>query len=267
MLRRGIGQGWVSRVLLLLCIGTGIVFLATRVMTFVSGNTLIVKDARARPANQDMTGAVYLTLENPTAHDEKLTSVTAPIADVVELHQTVVENNIVQMVPIPELLIPSGDKVMINPGGYHLMLIGLRQDLNEGDTFPITLHFASGYEVTLDVFVGWGGPPAKSNKNTVSPSVNPGDLLPNELRIIIPEGTGELIEAGQNPEIIPDEIRLKLGEQNILTIINNDSVNHAVGPFFIRAGEFVRQEFSSPGVYEGGCSIHQEQHVQIIVED
>ncbi|MCK6580642.1 MAG: FixH family protein [Anaerolineae bacterium] len=86
------------------------------------------------------------------------------------------------------------------------------------------------------------------------------------LRIVIPAGTGALIEAGQDPGIIPSEIYLSLSAQSALVIVNNDTVDHTVGPFFVRAGETIRQAFSRPAVYEGGCSIHPGEQVRIVVE-
>ncbi|MBK8024939.1 MAG: FixH family protein [Chloroflexi bacterium] len=88
----------------------------------------------------------------------------------------------------------------------------------------------------------------------------------NALRIVIPAGTGAQIEAGQDPGLIPAEIRLRLSEQNVLIIANEDSVDHTVGPFFVRAGESIRQEFARPAVFEGACSIHQGQQVRIVIE-
>jgi copper transport protein len=138
-----------------LCIVAGIVFLGTGVTTLLRGGTLVVKDAWARPAGKGMTGAVYMTFENNSTLAETLVASSTAIADSVELHETVIENEIARMIPIPELPIPAGRTTTIDPGGYHLMLINLHQDLAEGDTFPLTLHFASGQERTLDVHVQW----------------------------------------------------------------------------------------------------------------
>lgn len=88
-----------------------------------------------------------------------------------------------------------------------------------------------------------------------------------EFHVIIPEGTSALIESGQDPNVIPSEIILKLEEHNILVIQNNDSVDHFVGPFFIKADENIRQEFTRPAIYEGGCSIHKNEVVRIIIEE
>ena len=94
-----------------------------------------------------------------------------------------------------------------------------------------------------------------------------GNTPSNEYRVVVPEGTGDLIEAGENPEIIPAVIELKIGENNILVIENQDSTDHAVGPFFVRAGETIRQEFTKPNVYQGACTIHPDAQVEIVVTE
>lgn len=87
-----------------------------------------------------------------------------------------------------------------------------------------------------------------------------------ELRIIIPEGTTEMLRAGQDPGLITGDIVLKLSEQHVLIIENHDSFAHMVGPFFIGVGESVRQTFTRPAIYEGGCSIHEDEQVRIVVQ-
>lgn len=98
-------------------------------------------------------------------------------------------------------------------------------------------------------------------------SVQSASELSGEFHIIIPVGTQALIESGQDPNVIPNEITLKLDEYNVLVIQNDDIADHFVGPFFIRAGESIRQEFTRPAVYEGGCSIHKDEIVRIVVEE
>ncbi len=253
--------------LALLCIGVGIVFLGTGVATWMRGGTLVVKDAWARPAGAGMTGAVYLTFENHSIQAETLVASSTVIADSVELHETVIENEIARMIPIPELPIPAGRTTTIDPGGYHLMLVNLHQDLDEGDTFPLTLHFASGLEVPLDVQVQWQQPENDTIARSDAPTRLDNPAPANELRIVIPDGTSAMIEAGEDPGVIPTEIALKLPEKNTLVIVNNDRVHHTVGPFFVRAGETVRQTFTQTAVYEGGCSIHPENIVRLVVEE
>jgi hypothetical protein len=91
--------------------------------------------------------------------------------------------------------------------------------------------------------------------------------ISREFHITIPKGTNALIESGQDPNVIPSEVTLKLDDYNILVIQNNDIADHFVGPFFIKAGESIRQEFTRPAIYEGGCSIHKDDIVRIVVEE
>lgn len=88
----------------------------------------------------------------------------------------------------------------------------------------------------------------------------------NELWIVIPQGTQAMMRAGQGDDIIPLEIRLNLAAQHTLVIQNNDITDHTIGPFFVRAGETVRQTFTRPAVYQGVCSIRHSEEVNIIVE-
>ncbi len=131
----------------------GMVFLLTGALTFGGANELTVTDAWARPAGAGMTAAVYLTLDNATSQDAVLTGARVDVADSVEIHETRVENDVARMIRQDELVIPAGGTVDISPAGYHLMLINVHEDLSVGATFPITLQFASGQEITLDVQV------------------------------------------------------------------------------------------------------------------
>ncbi len=100
---------------------------------------------------------------------------------------------------------------------------------------------------------------------TVARSVN--ETTSREYRIVIPEGTSALIAAGEDPGVIPEQITLKLDEKDILVIENNDLEGHRIGGFYVGAGETLRQEFRTPAVYEGECTIHESNQVQIIVSE
>lgn len=88
-----------------------------------------------------------------------------------------------------------------------------------------------------------------------------------ELRLVLPQGTLAMVRSGQGADLIPTEIRLDVSGQNTLVIQNDDIADHTIGPFFVRAGETVRQEFTRPAVYEGACSILPVSGVSIIVEE
>ena len=114
---------------------------------------LRAEDVWARPAPQHSTGAVYLILENGTADDERLTGASSSVAAHVELHQTVIVEDVGRMEPVESVELPSGSTLEIAPFGIHLMLIDLREELQIGDTFPLTLEFASGQRLEVEVEV------------------------------------------------------------------------------------------------------------------
>ena len=70
----------------------------------------------------------------------------------------------------------------------------------------------------------------------------------------IPAGAGEALDAGTPLEILPGTLDAKVGET--IEIVNDDDRGHNVGPWFVGAGETLRQEFTSPGVFEGVCTVH-----------
>ena len=71
---------------------------------------------------------------------------------------------------------------------------------------------------------------------------------------LIPAGTGERYDAGEFIEILPAELETSVGE--ILRIVNEDDRDHLVGPFYVGAGETLTQRFSTPGEFEGLCTVH-----------
>ena len=71
---------------------------------------------------------------------------------------------------------------------------------------------------------------------------------------VIPSGAGEAIDRGEPLEILPQELTVEVGE--VLELVNEDDRGHLVGPFFVGAGETVRQRFNAPGSFVGACSVH-----------
>ena len=97
-----------------------------------------VKDpwVRATVPHQTATGA-FMHLDSQA--DAKLVSASSPAAGVTELHEMKMEKDVMRMRPVPSLAIPAGKGADLKPGGYHLMLMNLKQQMKEGDTVPITL--------------------------------------------------------------------------------------------------------------------------------
>lgn len=112
--------------------------------------------ARTTVAGQP-TGGAYLTLANQGA-DDKLLSVSAPIARSAELHTMNMEGNVMRMREAGTIAVPSGRTVELKPGGLHIMLMGLKAPLGEGDSFPLKLSFEKAGEVTVTVQVQAAAP-------------------------------------------------------------------------------------------------------------
>ncbi len=96
--------------------------------------------ARATPGRAP-NGAAYLTLVNPGVGADRLVAVSTPAAEKAEIHEVIMEKGVMQMRPAGPLTIDAGKTVVLKPGGYHLMLMGLKQPLKAGDTLPLTLTF------------------------------------------------------------------------------------------------------------------------------
>lgn len=90
-----------------------------------------------------------------------------------------------------------------------------------------------------------------------------GGSQPTQLTYVIPAGTGTRIDAGEQVELIPTQLDLKVGDSMVVT--NQDSRTHVVGPFSVRAGETITYNFSRPSVYKGECTVHTGGEVTITV--
>jgi copper(I)-binding protein len=108
--------------------------------------------ARATPRGAK-TGAVYMILMNNAAKADRLVSATTPLADKVRFHSTSEENGVSRMREMPSVAIPPEGKVTFSPGGMHIMVVGLKQPLREGETFSLTLTFekAGKKDVTIPI--------------------------------------------------------------------------------------------------------------------
>lgn len=97
--------------------------------------------ARATPSGAK-TGAIYLTITNTGTVPDTIQSASTPAADKAELHEMKMANGVMEMRPVPSLTIAPGKSLVLAPGGYHLMLIGLKAPLKEGEMVPVTVTFA-----------------------------------------------------------------------------------------------------------------------------
>ena len=110
-----------------------------------------VTGAWARPGEE--MSAAYLQIHNDSlTNDEQLIAVLLDIGWT-EIHETQMENDVMRMRPVNAIDIPAGETVRLEPGGYHIMLMELTEPLIEGNTFTLTLIFASGEEISTETWI------------------------------------------------------------------------------------------------------------------
>lgn len=82
---------------------------------------------------------------------------------------------------------------------------------------------------------------------------------------VVPAGTGDRLDRGEEIEIVPRTLEVKVGDS--LIIRNDDSRTHTVGPVVVRAGETAEQNFTRPGVVEGECTVHPDDKFTIRISE
>lgn len=119
--------------------------------------TLTVSGAHARASiGAAPTSAVYLTVSTDGASD-RLIGAASPAAQATEVHRTLMDGGVMTMAPISGVAVTPDADAVLEPGGAHVMLIGLTAPLEEGDMIELTLTFETAGEVTLMVPVGAPG--------------------------------------------------------------------------------------------------------------
>lgn len=125
--------------------------LGTALMASASAQ-VTVKDAwvRATVPQQKATGAF---LQLTAATDSRLVAISSSAVPVVELHEMAMDNHVMKMRQIPGLDLPAGKSVELKPGGYHIMLMDLKQQVKAGESLPLTLVFEdkAGKRQTVEV--------------------------------------------------------------------------------------------------------------------
>lgn len=102
-------------------------------------------------------GAVYIPFLNEGKEADALVSITTPAAESVMIHNTVSEKGVQKMQHVEKLELPPMKPVGMRPGGLHIMLMGLKQPLVEGEKFPMTLTFEKAGKLDVDVMVHAAG--------------------------------------------------------------------------------------------------------------
>jgi len=127
---------------------------------YTSGNIVVSEPFARATAGPARVGGAFLKIHNNGNQTERLVAIVSPISDQASIHQSLEVNGIMKMRPIDSLEIPPGEIVVLKPGSYHVMFMGLKGRLQKGTSFPIRLVFESGGRLNINVPVL--GPGAKS---------------------------------------------------------------------------------------------------------
>jgi periplasmic copper chaperone A len=106
----------------------------------VSAQSIEVKDAWVRgtvPAQRSTGAFMDITAKQAV----RLLSIDSPIAASVELHNMTMTNGVMKMFPVDGLDIAAGKTAKLAPGGYHVMMMGLKQQMKTGERVPLKLTF------------------------------------------------------------------------------------------------------------------------------
>lgn len=99
-------------------------------------------------------GAVYMTIRNPDSQPDRLVKVATDAAKAVELHTVSQDKNgVMAMHQVDGIDVPANGEATLQPGEFHIMLIGLTRDLRVGDQVTVTLTFAKTGPMTVTATV------------------------------------------------------------------------------------------------------------------
>lgn len=117
----------------------------TSVLLALSATTAFAGDieikapwVRGTVAGQTATGAF---MEITSKSGASLVGAASPVAGVTEVHEMKMDDGVMKMRAVARLDLPAGKPVILGPGGYHVMLMNLKQTIKPGDSVPLTLQF------------------------------------------------------------------------------------------------------------------------------
>ncbi len=116
---------------------------------------LLLRQPWSRPTPPTASvGVVYFSLDNRGRKADRLLGISSPVAAKVEIHETRKQHGSVEMRSLASVQFPPGVTVSSEPGGLHIMLVGLTHPLVTGTTFPLRLRFRDAGVMEVQVLVG-----------------------------------------------------------------------------------------------------------------
>lgn len=124
---------------------------------YAVGAVRIVEPWARATAGASPNGAAYMTLSVVGTEADRLLAITTPVAKRAALHTHVMDDGVMKMRPVESIEVAPGSPTVLQPGGQHIMLMGLTAPLREGDTFAMTLTFERAGEVEIELVVQEAG--------------------------------------------------------------------------------------------------------------
>jgi hypothetical protein len=114
-----------------------------------------ISNAWVRPSpGGGTTTAFYMTIDNTGTEEDRLLAAGSPSCAEAELHESTQQDGVMQMRPLPDgIVLPGGTSVVLGPAGLHVMCLGVGDELQSGQTAPLTLRFERAGPITIDAAV------------------------------------------------------------------------------------------------------------------
>jgi periplasmic copper chaperone A len=125
------------------------ILLAILFILFPPEDKIKIKDAWIRPSSENMATALYFTIENSSTKADTLFQVDCNFAGKVEIHETYSQGDMMGMRKVDFIIIDSKSSFEFKPGGYHIMLMKLKKDINDGDEENFVLHLKQAGEIVI----------------------------------------------------------------------------------------------------------------------
>jgi len=118
-------------------------------LLFPNENKIEIKDPWIRPSSENMATALYFNIENNGAAPDTLFKVDSKISEKVEIHETYTQGDMMGMRKVDFIIVDGKSSFQFKPGSYHIMVMKLRKDINDGDEEKFVLHFKQAGAISI----------------------------------------------------------------------------------------------------------------------
>ena len=117
-------------------------------------SSLMIEDAFAiASSGHGKNSSAYLSIHNHSPNNDYLIDAKTNVAAITSIHNHINDKGIMKMRAVKQIAIPANGSIKLQPGGFHIMLMGLKKPLREGDKFDLTLIFKKAGTVLCSVLV------------------------------------------------------------------------------------------------------------------